>query len=94
MNKHYLKHQPTIKIKILVWKYERFVYLTVSGLIHARSGCFRLLQRGKRYEFERSPIKSRFEPSSTDAFICSSFGSVKLRINYREKTNILLIDLE
>ena len=54
---------------------------TVSGLMQARSGCFRLLQRGKRYARERSPIKSRFVPSSTDALICSSCGSVKLRIN-------------
>ncbi len=49
--------------------------------MQARSGCFQLLHRGKRYVRERSPIKSRFEPSSTDALICCSFGSVKLRIN-------------
>lgn len=54
---------------------------TVSGLIQAKSGCLRLVHRGKRYVRERSPIKSRLQPSSTDTFICSSLGSVKLRIN-------------
>jgi hypothetical protein len=55
--------------------------------MQARSGCLRLLHRGKRYVFERSPIKSRLEPSSTDAFIWSSFGAVKLRINYNSLNN-------
>jgi len=50
------------------------------------------LHRGKRYVHERSPIKSRFEPSSTDAFICSSFGSVKLRINPIPRRERLIID--
>lgn len=55
--------------------------ITVSGLMQARSGCLRLLQRGKQYVLERSPINSRLDASSTDALICSSLGSVKLRIN-------------
>ena len=54
---------------------------TVSGLMHAKSGCLRLLHLGRRYDRERSPIKSRFVPSSTDTLTCSSLGSVKLRIN-------------
>jgi hypothetical protein len=35
----------------------------VSGLIQARSACLRLLHRGRRYERERSPTKSRLEPN-------------------------------
>jgi len=83
MRKHRSKHQST-KRNVFVQIKKRFRFgfvLTVEGLIQARSGCFRLRHLGKRYDRERSPTKSRFDPSSTEALICSSDGSVRLRIN-------------
>jgi len=75
MNNYFLKYQSSRKKKLKSHDHIKSIdYLTVSGLIQARSGCFRLLHLGRRYPRERSPIKSRLEPSSTDAFICSSFG--------------------